>query len=652
MNTNQYKIANQPNFGTNKLLNSFNNECKFNGLLDDVMSFIENAQLLSPSHWERFVTQFRQHTDTDNGWRGEYWGKMMRGACFVYSYTKNQQLYEILSDTVRDIIGSSDEYGRISSYPIEKEFQGWDIWCRKYILLGLQYFIEICNDTDLIEEIIACMCKQADIIISKIGKTEDGKLEITSATSHWRGLNSSSLLEPIVRLYNITKDQQYFDFAKYIVDNGGTSVVNIFDIAYENDFKPYQYPITKAYEMISCFEGLLEFYRITKIEKYKTAITNFAERILETDFTVIGCSGCTHELFDYSTARQANTTNGTIMQETCVTVTLMKFFYQLTTLTGDSKYVDAFECSLYNAYLGAVNTDNTIEPTIKENYPELNIEPLPFDSYSPLTAGTRGNGIGGFKIMPDNHYYGCCACIGSAGIGLVPKLAILKSEVGFAINLYIDGLIKSETPSKNHVEFITQTKYPSDGKIKITVSLKYAEVFIIALRNPSWSKNTCVSVNGKLMPSCDGYINITREWKDGDFIELELDFRTKAIFPTPYDSAILMNKVIWGQNYMVSTYDREDPIAKEHISLRRGPLALAVDNRLGIKADEVFDIAIGDDGYINATIPDKDVAPYPHIIELCIPTKDNTSFRVTDYSSAGKLWTEESKMAVWIRTAK
>ena len=140
--------------------------------------------------------------------------------------------------------------------------------------------------------------------------------------------------------------KEYFDFAKYIVDIGGTDVVNIFKLAYVNDLLPYQYPITKAYEMTSCFEGLLEYYRITEEEWYKTALVNYADRILESDFTVIGSSGCTHELFDHSGVRQANTTNGSIMQETCVTVTLMKFFYRVHLLTGDPRYVDAFETSL------------------------------------------------------------------------------------------------------------------------------------------------------------------------------------------------------------------------------------------------------------------------------------------------------------------
>ena len=138
--------------------------------------------------------------------------------------------------------------------------------------------------------------------------------------------------------------------------------------------------------MTSCFEGLLEYYRITGIEKHKIATINFANRVLETDFTVIGSSGCTHELFDHSTVRQANTDNFVIQQETCVTVTIMKFFSQLALLTGDTKYIDAFEISLYNAYLGAINTDKVIEPTLLKEHPDWDIEPLPFDSYSPLTS--------------------------------------------------------------------------------------------------------------------------------------------------------------------------------------------------------------------------------------------------------------------------
>ena len=628
-----------------KVCNKISN---YNGIIDKSINFIEEFQLLRTDLWRRFVQQFKEDADYEGGWRGEYWGKMMRGACFVYQYSQNPKLYEVLKETIFDILSAQDEKGRISSYAIDHEFDAWDIWGRKYVLLGMQYFLEICQDEDLATKIIDSMRRQVDYMMSKIGRQRDGEIVITKATRHWRGLNSSSVLEPIVKLYNITKEQKYLDFATYIVGRGGTDVVNIFDLAYEDKFYPYQYPVTKAYEMTSCFEGLLEYYHVVGEEKHKISVINFANKILESDFTIIGCCGCTHELFDHSTVRQANTTNGAIMQETCVTVTLMKFFYHLALVTGDSKFVDAFETSLYNAYLGSINTEKVIEPTILKEHSDWNIEPLPFDSYSPLTAGTRGNGIGGLKVMSDNHYYGCCACIGAAGLGLVPKMALLRTEKGFAMNLYIDGSMETETLTGNRVVFKTETKYPVSGNVRVVVDIPQKEVFTFILRIPAWSKQTKVSVNGVILENAKGYVSIDREWSAGDVVELELDMRTEAIYPIPYGHEILMNKVIWGANYVIPTYDEEDPIAKNHLALRRGPIVLAQENRLGYSVDEPVDIKVESDGYVLTTIPEKEIAPYKHMVELEVPLTDGTKMHVTDYASAGKLWNEESKMAAWI----
>ena len=630
----------------------FGQSCaNYSGAVQDAFAFAERAQLLDAKLWKRFVRQFKEKADDDGGWRGEYWGKMMRGACFVYAYTKNPELYRILESTVRDMLGAQEHSGRISSYGVSHEFEAWDIWCRKYVLLGMQYFLEISRDEMLSQRLVQSMRCQMDYIIEKIGNAEEGKKPVTKATRHWRGLNSASLLEPVVRLYSVTKEEKYLDFATYIVNTGCTDVVNIFDLAYENKLLPYQYPVTKAYEMISCFEGLLEYYRLTGIDRYRTAIINFANRILENDFTVIGCSGCTHELFDHSTVRQANTNITTTMQETCVTVTLMKFFARLALLTGEAKYVDAFEQSFYNAYLGSLNTEYKITPSVLEKYPQWVHKPLPFDSYSPLTAGVRGRGIGGLKPTGDNHYYGCCACIGAAGIGLVPQIAAAAFDKGIVLNLYIGGVFKAQTPAGKPLTIKTKTNYPADGEIKISLELE-EEAFALLLRIPQWSYDTGISVNGEKLSVKPGYVEITRKWCSGDEITLRLDMRTEAIYPTPYGSQILMNKVVWGANYMIPTFDEEDPMAKYHIALRRGPIILAQDSRLGYRLDEPIDIKVGADGFVDAKKPSVTKVPYANIIELSIPLTNGKYMLVTDYASAGKLWSEESTVAAWMLTTK
>lgn len=301
------------------------------------------------------------------------------------------------------------------------------------------------------------------------------------------------------------------------------------------------------------------------------------------------------------------------------------------------------------AYLGAVNTEHSVEPTVRELLPGAVVEPLPFDSYSPLTAGTRGNGIGGLKPMADGHYYGCCACIGAAGIGLVPKMALMRTQDGIVLNLYIPGALETHGPTGKMVRLTVDTEYPKAGTIHILVETEERSPFVIHLHNPAWSGQTEVRVNGEAVQEEAGYISLKRSWHRGDKIFLRLDMRTQAISPVPYGHEVLMNQVIWGENYMVPSYDEEDLAAKYHIALRRGPLVLAADSYLGYDAAGVFPIAVGDDGCVNTQMPERDIAPYPHMVELEVPLKNGEHFRVTDYASAGKKWDGE-KIAAWICT--
>ncbi len=643
--------ANFPRNNTDKFFD-INYNKKFDGWLDRSLRLITDMQLRDTDMWRLFVEQFRVDADiVDAGWRGEFWGKMMRGACFVYSYSKDEALFDVLKATVKDMMDSQDEFGRISTYSREKEFDGWDLWCRKYVLLGMQYFVEICEDVDFNTKIIDCMKRQVDYLMSKIGWQKDGKLLITRLTRHWRGLNSSSILEPIVRLYSLTEEKKYLDFAEYIVSCGGMDVENVFELAYRDELHPYQYPVTKAYEMTSCFVGLLEYYRITKNERHLKAIINFANRVLEDDFTVIGSAGCTHELFDHSTVRQANPDRGDPRaQETCVTVTLMQFFYQLNLITGDPKYMDAFERSLYNGYLGAINTDGAIDLRAKELYPNVKMVPMPFDSYSPLTAGKRGNGTGGFKAFENGKYYGCCICIGSAGIGVAMKSAVFTSKSGIVVNLFEKGEVTQPLANGGKVTLKFDTDYPVDSKVKITVDTDRGDDFEILIRNPEWSVNTALTVNDKAVTATKGYISIYRKWEAGDTIEITFDMRAKAIYPIPYGSQILMNKVVWGANCMCPTFDREHPSTKNHIAIQRGPLMFAQENRLGYSVDDAVSVKVDDDGCVDIKLSDTKNAPYNCELLAEVPTTDGGSFAVTDYASAGKLWNEQSKMAVWMNT--
>lgn len=620
---------------------------RFEGHINDVFGFVNRRQLCRPELWERFVLQFRTEPDSDGGWRGEFWGKMMRGACFVYRAEKDSALYAVLEKTVCDMIASADENGRISSYSVDREFRSWDMWCRKYVMLGMEYFYEICRDVELRDRIVASLRGQLDYIISKVGKRDEEKLPICETSDYWRGLNSSSILEPVMKLYNMTGDKKYLDFGRYIAECGATSVEDLFELARRDKMMPYQYPITKAYEMISCFEGALEFWRVTGEEKYRDAFVNIGKRVLETDFTVIGSGGCTGEQFDHSTVRQANTTNSRVKQETCVTVTYMKFFLQLLLVTGDPTYADAFERAYYNAYLGALNTEWVFDAD-DTRIPETWIrEPVPFDSYSPLTVGKRGNSVGGLMNICGDRYYGCCACIGSAGVGLVPEMQVLTCRDGLVLNLFLPGEVITRTPAGDRVRIVTETDYPATGRVKLTLYPEKPADFVLSVRNPGWSEDTAVTLNGEVIGADVGYIRISRVWKPGDTVVLELDMRVRTERPVPYGSQIIMTKVDWGHNYVLPVYDEEDPAARYHIALLRGPIVLAQDSRLGNEIDGAVQIVTDENGHAEGRPAE---VPFPHLVGEEILLSDGSYMKTVDYGSAGKLFTDRSRVAAWILT--
>ena len=447
---------------------------KYTGLANDAVNFLRKEQLCDAELWAKFVQQFRDQLDgTNEGWRGEYWGKMMRGACLVYEYSEDEELYSILTATVRDMLTVAESDGRVSSFTRDTEFTAWDMWCRKYVILGMEYYLDICRDDALRGEIIGYISRAADYVLERVGDGKD-KIKITRTSRNWQGMNSASILEPVVRLYNLTGEQRYLDFAAHIVDCGGAECARVFDRAFDGLILPYQYGVAKAYEMMSCFEGLLELYRTTGIEQYKTAVVNFARGVIESEVSVIGSCGCTDELFDHTKNRQTQKTED-IMQETCVTVTWMKFCSQLLRLTGDSIFADQMELSFYNAYLGTLNTEHKECPYIMAKNQRVGNDrppmhtPLPFDSYSPLTPGKRGKKVGGMQFFADNSYYGCCVCIGAAGVGVILKHAILRDDNGIAINFYENG-ISSLNVGGSNVTVKTETEYPASGTIKITVS--------------------------------------------------------------------------------------------------------------------------------------------------------------------------------------
>ena len=624
----------------------------YTGSAQSAVRFLTEETYYDRELWAKFVDQFRLRDDSRNeAWRGEYWGKAMRGAAMVYRYSQDEKLYAVLAETVKDILTTQEENGRISTYAQDTEFRWWDMWCRKYVALGLEYFYEICTDEGLKERIVRTLCGHVDYIMAHVGP-EEGKVRITQTTDRHRGLNSCSLLEPVVKLYKLTGQQKYLDYAAYIVSEGGCDYTNIFELAYRNELPPYQYGVPKAYEMMSCFEGLAEYYQVTGIEKYKQAVVNFGKALVDTDVTVIGCSGITHELLDFSKYRQTVPYED-VSQETCVTVTLMKFCAKLLELTGDPVFAEQMETSFYNAYLGAMNEQHRhcIQGP-KHFVPEMEgggykESFLPFDSYSPLLPGIRGKKIAGDQVFRDGTYYGCCACISGAGVGAFLQASVMEDAEGVVIHQYQNGTVFGEWQSQK-LGLGIYTRYPADGYVKITVLSDIPEGMKLKCRVPSWSKHWNLGT-AKECNFQDGYLVVNGPWESGDTVELLFDMSVHAVRPLEWDKAVLfVERDPENRKKMMPSVERFDPKQQNFICLTRGPLVLAADDRLGKPADSVFRPVVREDDTVAGTVYEASIPGIDPMVLMKFYDLNGAEFSLVDYQSAGKDW--KSNMAAWLRT--
>lgn len=494
-----------------------NTKITWNGLMQNAFTSMQDTYAKDEFLWQLLVKPFRTMPDGDRGtWKGEFWGKYMRGCAMICAYTQDEELYQVLERSVCDMLATQDELGRFSTYAADNEFHGWDIWCRKYAMLGMQYFLEICKDEALQARIITALKKHADYIIERVGYNE-GQIPVHETSKAWGAANSASLLQPIVKLYKATKEERYLAWAKQLIANQNSNGENIFRNAFENNKAPFEYAVKKAYEMISCFEGLLEFYEATQNEDCLTACKQFADRLLETDFTIIGGVGHYDEFLDNGKKTQVTGDRlWAVRQETCVTVTLSKFLAQLYQHTGTAAYVDAIERAFYNLYLGAYNDGS---------YAHNKCVPI-FNSYSPVYNNSRWNKIGGEQSLGSYAYFGCCIAIGFAGIGVVPWVALTEKDNVATIGVYEGG--RYALNGENGAVFDVETEYPYKGAVRITAE-KVGSVHTLRLRIPAWCEHFVLSQNGHTLavPVQDGFVQVPIS--EGDAIALFMDMPYRIV---------------------------------------------------------------------------------------------------------------------------
>lgn len=554
--------------------------------------------------FNRLVEPFKHRTET-SCWQSEFWGKWFTSAVLAYRYRPEPKLKNILDQAVAELIATQTPDGYIGNYSEASQLEQWDIWGRKYCMLGLLAYYDLTKENKSLQ----AARKLADNLIKELA---DKKVLIVKKGNH-RGMAASSVLEPVCLLYARTGDKRYLGFANEIVREwetpDGPQLISksVVDVARRFP-KPQNWfgweQGQKAYEMMSCYEGLLELYRLTGKAEYKDAVEKTWENIKAKEINIAG-SGASVEC--WFGGKSLQTVPAEHYQETCVTATWIKLSQQLLRLTGDSKYADAIEQSYYNALLGAMKPDGS-----------------DWAKYSPLAGerleGSEQCGMG----------LNCCVASGPRGLFMLPLTALMSEKEGIQVNFFVDGTYQVQSPGGQSVKVFQQTDYPASGNITLTISLPKNEDFTLRIRIPAWSVQSVLAANSEPVKVIPGqYAEIRRIWKSGDPISLILDMR-----------------------------GRVEHIGKqpENIAIVRGPIVLGRDARLGgPNVDAIIKPVLDKDGYVMlepAGLNQNGIWLQFKALFMLESNKETAakpvSLSLCDYASAGNTNDEKSWFRVWL----
>ncbi|MBZ4189907.1 beta-L-arabinofuranosidase domain-containing protein [Niabella beijingensis] len=540
--------------------------------------------------------------------QGEMWGKAVRSGCMFYRYNRDPGLKKILKQTVADLLSYTRENGSIScSAPAQQpDGPGGDIWERKYVMLALEGYY---TDVEADPAVLKALVRQADVLLTQIGPPP--KARITDLGWSPNHIESSTILEPLMRLYRLTGYQRYLDFCRYIVETeGGAKGENIIGSALLGK-DPARiggvYP--KAYEMLSLFEGVVEYYRATKQEKWRTAVMNLFEKVKEKEITIIGNGGGDQpyhpavlgEAWDYTALEQTNPDIQRMM-ETCVGVTWLKLCSQIFRLTGDASAMDRIEQYAYNGLLGAMKPEG-------DGF-----------SYVNLLNGVKTNRTG-WGGMISNVYVTCCNLNGPMGLAYLPYIAVMRSASGPVVNLFNAAAASMMLPSGNRLQLQIRSAFPQNGMVRIRVHTTKKEAVPVKIRIPSWSERTRVTVNGTTYKAVPGtYLEIKRNWNNDDEILMQLDMRCR-ILEAPRGS----NRK--GDHFM---------------ALRAGPVVLARDENLDPHYNEPVTL-VHKNGVVAAKTVNAAGTHYQIIME--VPTAKG-AVKMVDYASVNN-W-NGTHICTWI----
>lgn len=369
--------------------------------------------------------------------------------------------------------------------------------------------------------------KAADFLCNFYEKSSAELARNAVCPSHYMG---------ITEMYRATGDPKYLDLSKKLIDIRGMVENGTDDnqdrIPFRDQYEAMGHSVRANY----LYAGVADLYLEDGEAQLKKNLDSIWNDIVTRKMYITGACGALYDGTspdgtDYkpdniqkvhqSYGRPYQLPHSTAHNETCANIGNMLLNWRLFAATADAKYVDIVENCFYNSILSGISLDG-------KRYFYTN--PMRMSDELPYTL----------RWPKERTEYISCFCCPPNTLRTLCEVQDYAYSIGkdeIYVNLYGENTLNTKLESAGDITIEQKTDYPWDGKIDITVAkLKGKKDFTLKLRIPAWCEGATVSVNGEacnIDTQSESYIAVSRKWKKGDVMTLNMPMKTKLIEANP-----------------------------------------------------------------------------------------------------------------------
>jgi uncharacterized protein len=416
------------------------------------------------------------------------------------------ELEALARETIELVAAAQEPDGYLSSYGqvVDPAWrwtdleQGHELYCAGHLMQAGVAFVRATGDVSL----LTVARRFADLIDEVFG---DGKRAETDG--------HPEVEVALVELYRQTGERRYLTLADTLTSRRGFGMFagGRFDLRYYQDDEPVREArsiVGHAVRALYLAAGVTDLYAETGEEELLASMLRQWDDLASTKTYLTGGVGSRH--YDEAFGDSYELPPDRAYCETCAAIASIMWNWRLLLVTGESRFADLLERTLYNGFLSGLSLDGES-----------------FFYSNPLQSrnGER------------RHRWNPVACCPPNIMRLLASLhhyLATTGDGGVQLHQYATSTIRAVVPDAGPVELAVETGYPWSGSVTVEVVECGDAEWTLSLRVPAWARGAVV--DGRQVTP--GYAELTRRWRPGDRVVLELDVSPRLTAPNPRIDAV------------------------------------------------------------------------------------------------------------------